>query len=51
MEAALIRTGTQVQYNELLNNLDIKETVLKDQNKTKTGVLRIRLENLVNVVQ
>ena len=51
MEAALIRTGTQVQYNELLNNLDIKETVLKDQNKTKTGVSHIRLENLVNVVQ
>ena len=51
LEEALIRAGTEEKYNELLNDLNIKQTVLRDQIKTKTGVSRTRLKNLVNVVK
>ena len=47
----LIRAGTEEKYNELLNDLNIKQTVLRDQIKTKTGVSRTRSKNLVNVVK
>ena len=47
----LIRAGNEEKYNELLNDLNIKQTVLRDQIKTKTGVSRTRLENLVNFVK
>ena len=36
---------------ELLNDLKIKQAVLKDQIKSKIGVERTRLENLVNNVE
>ena len=36
------------EYAELLNDLKIKQTVLKDEIKIKIGVERTRLEHLVN---
>ena len=51
LEEALMRADTEEQYNELLNDLNIKKTVLRDQIKTKIGVSRTRLENLVNVIK
>ena len=46
----LIETTVE-NYNQLLKDLNIKLTVLKDQINTKTGVSRARLENLVNAVK
>ena len=48
---ALIRVDNEEKYNELLNYLNIKQTILRDQIKTETSVSRTRLENLVNVVK
>ena len=48
---ALIRVDIEEKYNELLNYLNIKQTILRDQIKTETSVSRTRLENLVNVVK
>ena len=51
LEEALIRVDAKEKYNDLLNDLNIKRTVLRDQIKTKIGVSRTRLENLANVVK
>ena len=51
LEQALMRADTEEKYNEFLNDLNIKETVLTDQIKTKIGVSCTRLRNLVNVVK
>ena len=51
LEEALIRVDVEEKYNELLNDLNIKQTVLTDQIKTKIYVSRTRLENLANVVK
>ena len=51
LEQALMRTDTEEKYNQISNDLNIKQTVLRDQIKTKTGVSRTRLENLVNFVK
>ena len=51
LEEALIRVNAKEKYNDLLNDLNIKRTVLRDQIKTKIGVSRTRLENLANVVK
>ena len=51
LEQFLMRADTDEQYNELLNDLNIKQTVLRDQIKTKTDASCTRLENLVNVVK
>ena len=42
---------TKEKYNEFLNDFNIKQTVLRDQIRTKTGGSHTRLENLVNVVK
>ena len=42
---------TDEKCNELLKDLNIKLTVLKDQINTNTGVSWTRLENLVNAVE
>ena len=42
---------TDEKYNELLKNVNIKLTVLKDQINTNSGVWRARLENLVNAIE
>ena len=47
---ALIET-TNEKYNELLKDLNVTLTVLKNQINTKTGVPRTILENLANVVE
>ena len=39
------------EYVELLNDLKIKQTVLKDQIKSKIGIEHTRSENLVNTVE
>ena len=46
-----MRADTEEKYNEFLNDINIKQTVLRDQIRTKTGVSRTRLENLVNTVK
>ena len=46
-----MRADTKEKYDEFLNDLNIKQAVLRDQIKTKTGVSRTRLENLVNVAK
>ena len=46
-----MREDTKEQYNELLNDCNIKQTFLRDQTKNKTGASRTRLKNLVNVVK
>ena len=46
-----MRADTKEKYNEFLNDLNIKQAVLRDQLKTKTGVSRTRLEDLVNVAK
>ena len=51
LEQASMRTDTEEKYNQISNDLNIKQTVLRDQIKTKTGVSRTRLENLVNFVK
>ena len=50
LRQTLIETNDK-EYNELLRDLNIILTVLKEQINTKTGVSRSRLENLVNVVE
>ena len=50
MKQALIE-ATNEKYNDLLKELNIKQTILTDQIKIKTGVSHTRLENLVNVVK
>ena len=50
LRQTLIETTVE-NYNQLLKDLNIKLTVLKDQINTKTGVSRTRLENLVNAVK
>ena len=48
---ALIDTDEK-KYYELKNNLKITQNVLKEQtDKTKTGVIRTRLKNLLNAVK
>ena len=39
------------EYVDILNDLKIKQTVLKDQVKSKIGVEHTKLENLVNTVE
>ena len=46
-----MREDTKEQYNELLNDCNIKQTFLRDQTKNKTGASCTRLKNLVNVVK
>ena len=46
-----MRADTEEKYNEFLNDINIKQTVWRDQIRTKTGVSRTRLENLVNIVK
>ena len=41
---------TEEKYDEVQNDLNIKQAVLRDQIKTRSGALRKRLENLVNAV-
>ena len=43
--------GDKREYDELLNDLKIKQSVLSEQINTNTGVERIRLKHLVNVVE
>ena len=43
--------ATDEKYNDLLKNVNIKKTVLKDQINTINSVLRTRLENLANTVE
>ena len=43
--------GDRREYDELLNDLKIKQSVLSEQINTNTGVERIRLKHLVNVVE
>ena len=50
LRQALIETPDE-KYNELLKDLNITLTVLKNQINTKTGISRTRLENLVNVLE
>ena len=50
LRMALIET-TDEKYNELLKNLNITLTLLKNQINTKTGISRARLENFVTVVE
>ena len=50
LRQTLIETNDK-KYYELLRDLNIILTVLKEQINTKTGVSRARLENLVNVVE
>ena len=50
LRQALIE-ATDEKYNDLLKELNIKLTVLRDQVKIDTGVSCTRLENLVNVVE
>ena len=48
---ALIDTDEK-KYYELKNNLKITQNVLKEQtDKTKSGVIRTRLKNLLNAVE
>ena len=47
----LMRADTEENYDELLNDINIKQTVLKDQIKITTGISRTRIENLVNDVE
>ena len=42
---------TDEKYNELLKDLNITLTVLKNYFNTKTGVSRLRKKHLVNVVE
>ena len=46
-----MREDTKEQYNELLNDCNIKQTFLRDQTKNKTGASRTRLKNLGNVAK
>ena len=50
LRQTLVET-TDEKCNELLKDLNIKLTVLKDQINTDTGVSCTRLENLVNAVE
>ena len=43
--------ATDEKHNDLWKDLNIKRTVLRDQNETQIGVLRTRLENLVNIAE
>ena len=43
--------NSKKKCNEILNDHNIKQTVLRDQIKTKIGVSRTRLENLVKVAE
>ena len=43
--------ATDEKYNDLLKDLNIELTVLKDQTNTNTSVSRTRLENLVSAVE
>ena len=51
LEQDLMRADTEENYFKLLNDINIKQTVLKDQIRTTTGVSRTRIENLVNAVK
>ena len=50
LEQALMGADSEEKYNEFLNDLNIKQDVLRDQIKPKSGASRKRLENLVNAV-
>ena len=43
--------ATDEKCNDLLKDLNIELTVLKDQTNTNTGVSRTRLKNLVSAVE
>ena len=43
--------ATDEKYNDLLKDLNIELTDLKDQTNTNTGVSRTRLKNLVSAVE
>ena len=51
LKYALIGANSKKKCNEILNDHNIKQTVLRDQIKTKIGVSRTRLENLVKVAE
>ena len=51
LKYALIGANSKKECNEILNDHNIKQTVLRDQIKTKIGVSRTRLENLVKVAE
>ena len=51
LEQDLMRADTKENYDRLWNDVNIKQTVLRDQIKTMTGVSRTRIENLVNAVE
>ena len=50
LRQALIETPDE-KYNELLKDLNITLTVLKNQINTKTSISCARLENLVNALE
>ena len=51
LEQDLMRADTKENYDRLWNDVNIKQTVLRDQIKTMIGVSRTRIENLVNAVE
>ena len=51
LKYALIGANSKKKCNEILSDHNIKQTVLRDQIKTKIGVSRTRLENLVKVAE
>ena len=51
LEQDLMRADTKENYDWLWNDVNIKQTVSRDQIKTMIGVSRTRIENLVNAVE
>ena len=51
LEQALIEADIKEKYNGLLNYFNIKQTVFREQIKTKIYVSRTKLENLVIFVK
>ena len=51
LEQDLMRADTKENYDRLWNDVNIKQTVLRDQIKTMIGVSRTRIENLVNALE
>ena len=51
LEQDLMRADTKENYDRLWNDVNIKQTVSRDQIKTMISVSRTRIENLVNAVE
>ena len=51
LEQDLMRADTKENYDRLWNDVNIKQTVSRDQIKTMIGVSRTRIENLVNALE